>query len=443
MPGLLDIDPQEMGLLNMAFSLLSSSAPSRTPVPLGASLGQAGMAGLQGMAQGSAMQQDLAMKKIHADLYGAQVKKLAEDAKRQAAIAQVMQGNGPAPQQPVGLSGPSAAAVGAPWMATGNVPQPPPPSPAEGLRAKGQALLGAGALQEGKTLLEAANQLDNNLEFKDGVWYDKRTGSPVKGGAGINPQGFGYETSLGPNGRISVAPMQGAAATYGLQQQIGEQAKAAQDLVTVPATAPGQPPRYASRASLLQGNQPAGMSPTVAAGATADAAQQTEVSKNFGDIYNKLQNASMQNPAKMANLQRVGTLLSGHEGGTFSGTAMDIARAGNSLGIKIDAKLPAKEAAVALANGVALENRSTASGTGMPGSMSDKDLSFLQGMSPNLSQTDAGRKLIIDSRVKVMERENQVARMARQYRQKHGKLDDDFFGQLQEWSNRNALFPQE
>jgi hypothetical protein len=76
----------------------------------------------------------------------------------------------------------------------------------------------------------------------------------------------------------------------------------------------------------------------------------------------------------------------------------------------------------------------------MPGAMSDQDREFLKSMTPNLAQTNDGRKQIIDARVKMMERENQIAGMARKYRAKYKALDDGFFDQLQDWSNRNPIF---
>lgn len=182
------------------------------------------------------------------------------------------------------------------------------------------------------------------------------------------------------------------------------------------------------------------MSPAATAAQAADAAQQKSVSENYGKIFNDLQNASMQNPAKIAKFRQIGSLLEGFEGGKFSKTGMELARAANSAGLKVDQRLPNKEAAEAMANEVALELRSTGSGGGMPGAMSDADRDFLKNMAPNMAQTDSGRKQIINARVKVMERESQVAQMARQYRQKYGTLNDDFFTQLQSWANRNPIF---
>jgi hypothetical protein len=124
------------------------------------------------------------------------------------------------------------------------------------------------------------------------------------------------------------------------------------------------------------------MAPNVAAEQAARAEQQKDISKNYASVYNNLQNASMSNPAKIAKVERVGQLLEGFEGGKLSKSAMDIASAGNSLGIKIDPKLPNKQAAEALSKEMALDLRSTASGSGMPGAMSDADREYLKSMTP-------------------------------------------------------------
>jgi hypothetical protein len=313
-------------------------------------------------------------------------------------------------------------------------------SPADLYRYRATGFANAGLLDEANKMGDLAKKLDNDLEMKDGVWYDKRTGKPYAAGHMINQSGFGVGTALSPTGQISMGPLHGAQQTYGLQQQIGEAAKAQYDLQKVPATSPTSQPRFDSRLNLLQQGGAAGMSPVQEAGVAADAAQSLEVSKNFGTIYNNLQNSSMQNPAKIAKLQQIGNLLGDFEGGKFSKSAMGLAQAFNSAGIKIDPRLPNKEAAEALTGEIALELRNASAGAGMPGHLSDQDREFLKGMTPQRAQTAEGRKTIINSRVKLMERDNQIANMARQYRQKYGKLDDSFFGQLQDWSNRNQIF---
>jgi hypothetical protein len=48
---------------------------------------------------------------------------------------------------------------------------------------------------------------------------------------------------------------------------------------------------------------------------------------------------------------------------------------------------------------------------------------------------------MIEYRVKLAQREQEVAKKARAYRKKHGKFDEGFYDELQEWSNKNPLFP--
>ena len=321
----------------------------------------------------------------------------------------------------------------------GAVPQDEILSPPDLMRYRAGLFGRAGLLDEANKMGDLAQKLDNQLEMKDGVWYDKRTGKPFAAGHMINNQGFGVETAIGPGGRIGMGPLPGAVDTYGTQQAIGERAKAAYDLQQRPSTGPNVAPQFASRLQLLQGG-PAGMTPTQQAQVNADAAQATEVSKNYGNIFNNLQNAAMQNPAKIARYQQIGSLLGNFEGGKFSQAGMELARAANSAGLKIDPNLPNKEAASAMANEIALELRSPAGGAGMPGAMSDQDREFLKSMTPQMSSTAEGRKSIIDARVKLLERENQVAAMSRKYMEKYGKLDTSFFSQLQEWSDRNRIF---
>jgi hypothetical protein len=455
------MNPATQGMLNLSAGLLQAGGPSATPTSFGQAMGQGLQQGVRGMqsAQMAQMQQqklaqEAKLLDMHGKLYGAQANKADAEVARQARLAAIM--NTPEAAQS-GLSPASAGAVGAPWAVGA------PTSPIDGFKARATLLAKEGFFTEANQVADLVKKISPDLEFKDGVWYNKADGSPVRGGAGINQQGFGYQTSVGPNG-ISVGPLAGADALYRGQQDITNESAARFDLRTVPATGPNSPPRFASRLELLGGGRtapavppaggaaptpgaaaspvgtPAGMSPAQEEDLRSSAAQNEVIAKNYGKIYNDLQNASMQNPSKIAKVKRIGSLLGDFEGGKLSGVGFDIARVANSAGFKIDGKLSNKEAAEALTNEVALELRSTADGAGMPGAMSDADRQFLKNMTPQMAQTAEGRKTIIESRVKLMERENQVADMARQYKKKYNRLDEGFFTQLQEWSNRNLLF---
>jgi hypothetical protein len=151
----------------------------------------------------------------------------------------------------------------------------------------------------------------------------------------------------------------------------------------------------------------------------------------------------MKAPTQIAKLQRIGKLLEDHDGGKFSSSSLALAQAANSIGIKLDPKLGNKEAASALSNELTLAARDPSNGGGMPGSMSDSDRNFLAGMSPNLNQSKEGRKLLIDSSIAVEKRKQQVQQMAIKYQRKYGRVDEGFYGQLQDWAERNPLFGEQ
>lgn len=436
-------DPDNQALMAFAAAMMQAGGASDRPVGLGQALGRGMQGSLGQYALATKSKQEGELANMHAALYKAQVEKAQGEAQRQQLRTSLLSGNAAA-----GGTAPS----GGPWSPSYQSANPQQ-GPWVAMEAKGQKMIDADFIEDGKKLIETAKILKDRLEMKDGVWYDKFSGQPVVGGHSVNQQGFGSQFNVGPGGQVSMGALPGSDARYLSQGRLGAQATAERDLVTVPAAGPNQAPRFASRESLLNAPQPlaatpaapsapvpAGPTPAVAASMAADAAQASEISKNHGKIYNDLQNDAMRNPAQISKFRQIGKLLDGIEGGKFSEAGKDLASAANSLNIKIDSKLPAKEAAAAISNEIALSLRSTASGEGMPGAMSDADREFLKSMTPQLAQTNEGRKQIIDARVKVMERNNEIAKMARKYRAKYNKLDEGFFGQLQDWSNSNPIF---
>lgn len=458
-----DAEKQQAGnqaLTRFGLGVLAGNQPSREPRnPFGV-LAQGGLAG-QGAYEASIDKQG-AERKTNAQnaLQAFQLKKAFE---QQQALQGLLSSGGGTGQQPAatppGLSPSSAAGVGAPWAAV--QPQAAPAAPAGPSMPPGftdiplgklQALAASGVNVEPFLKLREAAQ--PKLENVPGIgMVNPHTGAPVVSMPRITDTGRAAGAVPDGRGGWRVQVPEGSVGAYSQFQNADESAKAAHDLVTVPATSAGASPTFASRLSLLPGSgggagmppvpgqrHAAGMSPAATSAQAADAAQQMEISKNYGKIYNDTQNAAMSNPAKVAKMQRIGSLLGDFEGGKLSATGLEVAKTANSLGIKLDPKLPNKEASEALTNEVALELRSTGGGAGMPGAMSDADREFLKGMTPQMAQTAEGRRTIIDSRVKVLERENQVSKMARQYKQKYGTLNEDFFNQLSSWSERNAIF---
>jgi hypothetical protein len=73
--------------------------------------------------------------------------------------------------------------------------------------------------------------------------------------------------------------------------------------------------------------------------------------------------------------------------------------------------------------------------------MSDADRQFLRGMVPGIEKTPEGRKMITESMVKLAKRDQDVAKIARDYRKKKGMIDEGFYEELNAYSAANPLFP--
>lgn len=125
--------------------------------------------------------------------------------------------------------------------------------------------------------------------------------------------------------------------------------------------------------------------------------------------------------------------------GTLAEAISDLKGIANSLGINIAGK-PAEDAIRAISNEFALELRNPRGGAGMPGAMSDADRRFLAQIPPGLSQSREGRQLIMLGMRALNTRHQQVAEMATEYENTHGRLDNGFDQKMRAWSKQTPLF---
>ena len=171
------------------------------------------------------------------------------------------------------------------------------------------------------------------------------------------------------------------------------------------------------------------------------------VGRELGEQYSGLLKADMNAPSTIAKYERLGNLLGQVNTGKFKGATTDIKATAKSLGIDLTAlgvadDVAPAQAARALSNQIALELRNPAGGAGMPGALSDKDREFLLQSIPGLENDPQAVSKMIEYRVKLAKREQEVAKKARAYRKKNGKFDEGFFDELSEWSAKNPLFPE-
>jgi hypothetical protein len=178
---------------------------------------------------------------------------------------------------------------------------------------------------------------------------------------------------------------------------------------------------------------------------TVDTRQENEfskaVGKHQGEDYSNLMKSDAMASTQLNKLNRLEAMLSSSgKTGKLTPATMELKAVADSLGFKVDPNLPFQQAAQALSNEIALTLRNPSGGAGMPGALSDKDREFLTNMVPNLAKTPEGNKMLIDTQKKLVQREKEVARLARDYRKKNGKFDEGFYDELAQFSAKNPLF---
>lgn len=183
---------------------------------------------------------------------------------------------------------------------------------------------------------------------------------------------------------------------------------------------------------------------------TVNNAQEREYEKGVGKglAERRLQILDSGTAAEgnIAGYQELGSLLDQTYTGAGGEALQELATVANSLGIDtsdIGLDADAGQAARALSRKMALELRNPAGGAGMPGAMSDQDRQFLVSMVPGLSSTPEGARLILNSRIRVEQRNKQVADLAAAYEERFGRIDSGFFKKLAQWSSQNPLFSDE
>jgi hypothetical protein len=188
-----------------------------------------------------------------------------------------------------------------------------------------------------------------------------------------------------------------------------------------------------------------------AASVTVNNKQESEfgktVGKEFGDIYTGIIKAEFNAPKTIANYDRIGNLLSEVNTGKFAGGILELKAAAKSLGVDLTAMgikddVVPGQAVKQISNMLALELRNPAGGAGMPGALSDSDRKFLVESIPGIENDPGAIKEMIKYRKLLAKRDQDVGRMAREYRLKNGTFDEGFFDELRVFSEKNPLFSQ-
>lgn len=374
-------DPRTQGLLTLGLQLLASRQPR-----FGQALGEAGMGAMQayqGARQAQQQRETVATQQQMAALQLAQAKAQAE---KQRQLAELAQRSARSPQQV------AMAANGGPTVAAATAAADPAAPPGFDWRGYQQGLAAIdpmAALQ-----VEASLRKDDSpLSVKEGeTLLDRRTLKPVF----ANPKPADLPSTV-------------------REFQFGQ---------ANPAFNPWLTSRQQAGSTRVN----------VDAGQRFENAYSTDQGKAFSATMNEINKAGFAAPQQLRKLERMEQLLKGVDGGKLSPMGLEVASALNSLGIKVDPKLGNKEASQALA-------RELAGGLRQPGTgpMTDKDFDNFLLQIPDLSKTSEGRAQITATMRAALNRDMAIARMARDYERRNGRLDNGFFESAAQFIAENPV----
>jgi hypothetical protein len=171
--------------------------------------------------------------------------------------------------------------------------------------------------------------------------------------------------------------------------------------------------------------------------ASSDKTQAEEIAKGQAKLYEDLRTSANSANSLLGKYRQINALLGDFEGGKLSPTMTDIASMANSVGMKIDDKLPNKEAARHISATMMSDFKQMLSGP-----MSDGDRKFLQAIPPGETNSAAGRARILKIQEKMAERSATEFDMANKWVAKYGKITPEFERQLNHWRRTTNMFTQ-
>lgn len=273
----------------------------------------------------------------------------------------------------------------------------------------------------------AVKQAENPYQITEGM---DAQGRPVKGYA---PQVFGQPPV--PGAPVSPATSSGGRISVNLKDASPEAVQwMMKDIANQGGSAPG---------GALTGPNP--IQQKRAEGQVASqTAQDTKINENFAQTFNDAISAEYQAPGKIAKLQQLRSYLSNVDTGKGAPTVQNLkavaAYIAPDLAKEWTKDIPYAQAAQQLSNEMALQLRSPAGGGGMPGSLSDADREFLMKLIPTIGNDPRSLSMATDAKIALAKREQELGKLAREYRQSRGQIDEGFYAEAQKFSDTHPLF---
>lgn len=195
---------------------------------------------------------------------------------------------------------------------------------------------------------------------------------------------------------------------------------------------------YSNRGAIAQGAMGGGGAQggggAIAAQNPAAAKYDAERAAAMSKLYDEFIGGSNQANQQLAIIDRMAALQNDMNSGRLAPTLKELSSLAQTAGITLDAKLGDKEAFESLSNQLAIAMRQP--GTGV---MTDKDMEVFKASVPSLQQSPTGNIEIMSTMRKFAQRQQKEAEFAAKYQQKHGRIDDRFISQLQNWRQQNPI----
>jgi hypothetical protein len=126
---------------------------------------------------------------------------------------------------------------------------------------------------------------------------------------------------------------------------------------------------------------------------------------------------------QITTLKNIDSLLDRFESGRLAGAKLELQRFADAFGMPVDVSgMAAKEGFQSIANELALRSRNLGDGMMLAGQMSERDVTFLKEMNPQLISSKAGNRLLIKMRIKMAERQEEAAKLVSQFKKENGGI---------------------
>lgn len=166
--------------------------------------------------------------------------------------------------------------------------------------------------------------------------------------------------------------------------------------------------------------------------------------KRFAERYDAIQTGGQAATAQLGLLDEVQKAI---DTGIYTGPQGEniqaLRRMASAVGLADADTAAAGDVVTAIQNRMALMTRSPDGGLGMPGALSDRDITFLKAMQPGLNMTPEGLKNMLRIYRALEDRRIQIADLATDYAIANDGLDYGFDKSVREFAKNNPLFPDE